>query len=150
MINYPITKTEKTTRGAIIHEMAGGSRVEYSDVRGGLVWPSPISPAYYCIFGEDYMGIFRDPDNPYNRGKLHLIAEQEFRAMSIERLCKALYDDAIMYRMSVFYCDLDDEHNEYYHAIRDYGHHMQLKDVRCEDAPFKANFQAGLAIVNDW
>jgi hypothetical protein len=150
MINYPITKTEKTTRGATVHTLADGSKRTYSDVRAGLVWPSAISPAYYCILGEDDKGVFRDPENPYNRGVLHLIAEQEFRALSIERLCKALYDDAIMYRVSVFYCDLNDDQNEYYHAIRDYGHHMQLKDVRCEDAPFKGNFQAGLAIVDDW
>lgn len=147
--DYKIKKAEIDEDGLVFHELENGERIKYSDVRGGLSWPTIRGPAYYCILGELYME-FKNPNNPYRRGKIHLLKERVFDGLSVERLCKELTDDNLLYAVSTFYCNLDDKYMEYYDAIIDYGYAWKTKTVMCEDAPFKENFQMGLAQVHDW
>lgn len=150
MINYPIIKSEVHDNGYVVHKMVDGVLRLYSDVRAGISWPSRKNPAYFCVVAEEYLGIFKNPENPENRGKLHLIQEQEMSGLSVDRMCRALYDAATLYTIREFYADLHDDYAEYYDAIRDYGYNREMSGLLIVDAPFKGNFAAGLAMVYDW
>lgn len=151
MIDYPIIRSEiKNPRGFIVHTMFDNKLRQYSDVRMGLVWPTAKSPAYFVVVGEAYLGIFQDEENPDKRGKLTVMEEREFRHLSIENLCSGVYDAVKIYGVRTTYVDYDENDPEYYDALLNYGYKHKLRSMRVVDAPFKRNFQAGLAMVSDW
>ena len=92
MAIYNVISARILNNQVIVHEVDTGKdtiqTLKYSAVRAGLSWPTPSSPAYFIVLGEEYImedAEHYDDESHSNqpRGKLRLFSEHEFSGLSL-------------------------------------------------------------------
>ena len=152
MQNYSVVKAEKAENRIITHilDMGNGETktVQYSDVRAGLSWPTPTSPGYYCILGEEHHEI-----NKYEGVKrttnLKLLSEREFPGISLDELFAKLTDDTSLLRCSRIFTDMSDEYDGYVELFREFVIGIKHSGY-LNPAPYTEVFFLGVSRILDW
>jgi hypothetical protein len=126
--------------------------VKYSAVRAGLSWPQGLAPAYYCILGEEFLGIDEEGRRE-QKGKLKLFAEYEFPGISLNDFFAKLTDDCHLFCCDSIYTDytfIGDKFGDFAEAFYDYTRNNNIKRGSIQPAPFVDNFLLGVSTIQDW
>lgn len=149
---YNVIEARKTKRGVshvIVTSNGESKTVSYAAIRAGLAWPVGSLPAYHCILGEEH--IYIDKDNQRDqRGRIHLLSEQEYQGMSIDAMFAMLTDDCTRLYCGCIYTDTAEEYQDYIEAYTQYVYDKKIKIGNLEQAPFTNSFDTGARLIFDW
>ena len=77
----------------------------FLDIRGGISWPTPYAPAYFCIVGQEI-------GKGDEQGKRILLAEEEDKSLFIDTFYAKLIDTAERMGCSKFYAALPEDRRD--------------------------------------
>lgn len=141
------------TEEAIIHVVSNGEEGEqvlkYHDIRGGLSWPTPTSPAYYCIVGEEYQDFHRF-EGMKRRGELRLLVEHESDDLSLGKLFSKLTDHVAQLHCRSIYTDLEEPFSGLVESFWNYAYENGVRIGNLTQAPYADNFLLGISWIQDW
>lgn len=148
---------EKKDRGVIAHRIKTEDGKEekrlYADIRCGLFWPAPSTPAVYIILGQEYIEktIFQD-DKPEPPPKLIFMLEREMPGIYLDPLFKQLSDDCTKLGCSTIYTDLDETQEDIQNKKHLYDNFCNEYKVYIpmQDAPFRNDWQMGVNLVRGY
>jgi len=153
MNDYLIVESERQGN-CIIHKVASGGVnpdiFKWAAIRAGLSWPSPNSPGFYILIGEEYLEESRYGSK--SRGKLQVFAEKNYQSLFLDGLFKALTDDCALYHCGKIYTDLPMEEDDNGEAslYREYAYLNHIPLGRLEEAPYSDNFALGVSLIKRW
>lgn len=149
---YNVIEARKTKRGVshvIVTSNGESKTVSYAAIRAGLAWPVGSLPAYHCILGEEH--IYIDKDNQRDqRGRIHLLSEQEYQGMSIDAMFAMLTDDCACLYCGCIYTDTAAKYQGCMEAYTQYIYDKKIKIGKLEQAPFANSFNTGTGFIYDW
>lgn len=119
----------------IKYEDGSKKAISLKTIKGGIRWPLPSSPAYYCIIGKCSF-----PGENLKK-KLILLAEGE--ATLPGDLFQKLYDDARKLRCVEFYGEIDEANYEYYDQFLRFMERKMIDRIRLMPPSIK-DWQAGI------
>jgi hypothetical protein len=151
-----VVKARRTDEGIVIHEMDNGESKKFLAVRGGISWPvmdGPL-PAYYCILGEEYVGITHFEGQEPQRGKLILLSENEAPdVLALDWLYAKISDDVVRFGCDTFYTVTKELRGEDYSGyVETFQEFMVEKEVRVhlEEAPWADKPDLGMYHIDSW
>ncbi|MBM9515044.1 hypothetical protein [Desulfogranum marinum] len=136
-----VTDTKKRNDGVIeltlTDPLTGEtSRTPFLDIRGGISWPTPKAPAYFCLIGQEYI----EPPNTSRRkehnekGKQLLLTEYEIEQLSMDQFYSKLTSSAVVTGCRRFYADLPDNRYEFGY-LQDLNSYAKSKETEVYVAP---------------
>jgi len=148
--NYKILKTDKLPNTGILRQtVIFFGREQYFDfysIRAALVWPTPETPAYFIIGGEEtWDERFYNPAS--GRGVVRIIKECEHDDLALDRLFDRLTDDVSLNLADTIYVDV--RHEDYTGAFHDYLDRTRLRNIYVQSAPYE-DFTMRVGIVKDY
>lgn len=150
-----VAKARRREDGIIVHELDSGEEKLYLAVRGGLSWPfmaEKVSPAYYCIVGEELISAAQRKEN--QRGKLILLSEHEAPdILLLSPFFMKLTDDVKLLECNTFYTVTEkfqgEDYSGYTEAFRKFIYEEQI-GVHLEEAPWADKPDLGVFYINEW
>lgn len=128
-----MTKTIRDGNHTII-ELNGVERV-FRDMRAGMIWDSPVNPAYYCIVGLE------DMPEPLR------VFIKESEEYDIARITDKLMNDVINYGVRGIYAGLGDEWLNSINLFTKIVNRRNIDNVELIDADF-ASIDNGSTLYN--
>jgi len=113
-----------------------------NDVRAGLVWPTEISPGYYCIFGQKPM------INDYGKYPLMFIIERKFELP--RDMYMSIMKDSKLFTCKVYYNDLKPENMDLVSMFYDFCRYQRATTISIDKAPLVGKFHIGIRIIQEW
>ena len=149
---YNVIDARKTKRGVshVIVTPDGETKTQsYVAIRAGLAWPVGSLPAHFCILAEEHIYLDRNEQRD-QRGRIHLLSEQEYQGMSIDAMFARLTDDCARLYCGCIYTDTVEEYQDYIEAYTQYIYDKKIKIGNLEQAPFANSFYTGTGLIYDW
>ncbi len=150
MKDYSVVETER--KKIIIHKVdSGGVRpviYTWSAVRAGLSWPTPGSPGFHIVIGEEYRD--KTPFGSVHRGKLKVFAESDHQTIFLDDMFKILTDDCALYHCDKVYTDLSEEHRDEAELFREFSYSGEIRMGTLNEAPYFGNFALGVSLIKRW
>ena len=111
-------------------------------VRGGVAWPTPNSPAYYCMVGRRTCvnKNFKEP----------LVLFSEYEADLPVDLFQRLYEDARRFFCFEFYADVDEASYEYYNQFYRYMERLNMHQRIVLNQAGIMDWQAGVLCIQKY
>lgn len=144
-LNVTATKIVKDqTIGLTVADPLTGkeiSRKRYLDIRGGISWPTPYVPAYFCILGQE---VGQD-GNDESEGKRVLLAEHEDRSSYLDKFYERLIVDAAQVGCRKFYAAMPEDRQDcgYLNDFNQYAR-KQKSSVTLHEAKDADDFLLGI------
>jgi len=118
------------------------AEIRFTDVRGGLAWPTDSSPFYCVILGQKWF----DQRLYYDKSAtFEIIFEAVDRGLDLERRFGELADISSMYKCA-FQADLGTLHEPESDSWYDFRAHKSLEYGDLEPAPWCDNFRMGIEL----
>ena len=119
------------------------ARKRYLDIRGGISWPTPYAPAYFCIVGQEASQDENDQDGI--EGKRVLLAEHEDSSLYLDKFYDKLTVVADQFGCRKFYAAMPEDRQDcgYLNDITQYAR-KQKSRVTLHDAEDANDFLLGL------
>ena len=109
----------------VVIDPSTGSKTHknFADIRGGISWPTALSPAYAVIVGEDYQGSFSHGEGKSRSpGRLTVIAEVLSESLNLETdFYSQLVEISSKVSCDVFYFSLPEGEE-----LHNYGHYVDF------------------------
>lgn len=138
---------DKSKNSLIVHQ-ENDTEHRYSGVRCGLAWPTPESPAYYCILAEKYVNNSFEYDQP-RRGKLILLAEYQHDALNLSAFFQHMTDDYALLHCDKICANLED-FPSYTQLFLEFTDENKIRNGNMDQAPYADDFTLGLGLISDW
>ena len=147
-----VTKTRKLSDDSIELSISDPfsdqpeTKLRFATIRGGISWPTPYAPAYFCIVGQ----VYKDPEEHKDAGERLLMAEYQSDSFTLNKFYNKLIDTATQLHCISFYaiipanrCDCGFTHDfDRYRSKRD-------SDVNLMDAYDPDNFMLGMSRIRE-
>jgi hypothetical protein len=119
------------------------AEIRFTDVRGGLAWPTDESPFYCIILGQQW---FDEEPHQDKSAAFSVIFEGIDKGLDLERRFNSLADIAALYKC-YFLADLGPLHEPEADSWYDFRVHKGLSYGDLESAPWSDNFRLGVELT---
>ena len=145
-----VIEAKMTDRGTVIHTFNDGTTKKYSAVKAGLSWPTPTSPGYFVILGEEQRSHTKFEGVKQQRGKLILLTEYESQSPFLDDLVPKFSDSCSLYYCSYVYADLREEHKDEADPFREWYYDSGGGGTSLCEGSFIDSFSLGVSLIRKW
>ena len=102
------------------------------DIRGSMVWPTPTSPLYFCVFAQE--------SQPNSKGKMPLVLLTEGEDALPQRFFQKMIEHSRRLWCREFYVDFEKQNRELMTLFSDICRYRRATHIHFARAPFAQNF----------